>query len=142
MTSSRGELDGTYNGGNSVKGGIKGPLGGGIEVHRGPLTYALRPNSTVEETVVGCIGGKAAGRYDWNCSGTGEEFPTIKSRDVQTVGNWSYAIDPTTFQYVSAAESGASVPAIPFSVTAPPAISILVKAKNIGDVWSDAGQCA
>lgn len=50
-------------------------------------------------------------------------------------------IDPTTFQYVSAAESGASVPAIPFSVTAPPAISILVKAKNIGlDVWSDAGQ--
>ena len=38
------------------------------QVHRGALTYALRPNSTVVSDVIGCIGGRPDGRYGWNCS--------------------------------------------------------------------------
>lgn len=38
------------------------------QVHRGAITYALRPNSTVVSEVIGCIGGRPNGRYGWNCS--------------------------------------------------------------------------
>ena len=64
--------------------------------------------------------GHPAGRYGWNCSGITPQFPNIKSRNVQVNGTWAYAIDPSTFEFV--ADSGASVPAIPFSVTDPPAV--------------------
>ena len=52
--------DGSYSedGCGSRTGVPCGPLGGGIEVHRGPLSFALRPDSTVEETTIGCIGGE------------------------------------------------------------------------------------
>jgi hypothetical protein len=87
-------------------GGVCGTKGGEIEVHRGPLTFALRPNASVTENTVGCIGGRPDGRYGWNCTvvdnSTGAlippQFPMIKSRNLMVTkegnsgGNWSYAI--------------------------------------------------
>ena len=53
--------DGSFSG-SREKGSPPGPNGGSIEVHRGPITYALRPTSTVKEQIIGCIGGKPDGR--------------------------------------------------------------------------------
>jgi len=107
-----------------------GPNGGAIEIHRGPLTYSLRPNSTVTTTLI-------------NAS-----FPTIKTRSVAvttdpgTNGNWSYGILPATAKFI---QSGVGVPAIPFSVTDPSPVMITVQARNLNfgsdgaQVWTDSG---
>ena len=140
--------DGSYSGKGPGQ-GPAGPNGGSIELHRGPLVFALRPNSTVTETPIGCIGGQPSGRYGWNCSSTPggvPQFPAIKQRDVQVAtapgsgGNWSFAILPATAKFV---ETGAPVPAVPFSATAVPPVMITVQARNLNagsggsKVWGD-----
>eukprot|EP00041_Stephanoeca_diplocostata_P035943 m.1287341 g.1287341 ORF g.1287341 m.1287341 type:complete len:747 (-) comp24781_c0_seq15:3930-6170(-) len=145
----RNTVDGSYT--SPSNGSPPGPQGGGIEVHRGALTYALRPASIVTETTIGCIGGKPEGRFGWNCSSTPggkPQYPDIKSRDVTCEtdpavgnGNWSYAILPGSLRFVPMAP-GSDIPKIPFSVTEQPAVKIVVSAKNLNSkntVWQDPG---
>ena len=147
-------VDGSYSGSNGG-GGPPGPNGGSVELHRGPLTFALRPNSTVDETVIGCIGGKPAGRWGWNCTSTPggkPQFPDIKSRNVAVStlsgsgGNWSFGILPDTAQYFA---NGTLSNNVPFDVNIAPVVYIKVKARNLnyaslGDnsvakIWENAG---
>lgn len=144
------QTDGSYSNGHETKPG-SGTNGGGVEIHRGPLTYALRPNATVTEQTIGCIGGSPAGRFGWQCNDS-IAFPDIKSRNVAvstapgTNGNWSYALVgapallPSTLKFVS----GGVVPArTPFSATAPPAVKIIAKARNLNlgttKLWQNVG---
>merc|ERR1711920_120532 len=73
---------------------------GGAEIHRGLLTFALRPASNVTEKLL---------------SGT------IKSRSVQTVGPRNFALDLDSLKF----ESGDGVPEMPFSSEQRPAVRIL-----------------
>jgi hypothetical protein len=61
------KTDGSYSGQRAGP-GPPGPNGGSVEVHRGPITYALRPTSVVTEQVIGCIGGKPDGRCVCVCA--------------------------------------------------------------------------
>jgi hypothetical protein len=122
--------DGSYSGDKPP-----GPNGGGVEVHRGPLTYALRPAATVTENIIGCIGGRAQGRYDWNCTGAVTAFPTIKSRNLHASGNWSYGLLLSSLKFVP---NTAPVPAMPFDADAPPALKITVMARNVPE-WTAVG---
>ena len=146
------QTDGSYSGKDAQ--GPPGTNGGGVEVHRGALTFALRPTEVVQETTIGCIGGSPEGRYGWNCTGTPggvPQFPAIKSRDVQVAtepgsgGNWSYGILPHTATFVTVG-TGTPPAGYPFSVDAPPAVAIKIKARNLNWNksranlgWSDPG---
>lgn len=77
------QTDGSYSG--KTYNSPAATNGGEVEVHRGALTFALRPAEVVEEEPIGCIGGSPEGRYGWNCTGTPggvPQFPAIKSRNV------------------------------------------------------------
>ena len=120
------------------------PSEGAIEIHRGALTYALRPNSTVTSTVIGCIGGSPNGRFGWNCTGTPggvPQFPQFKSRDVAVTtepgssGNWSYALLRASLKYE---EGVAPIPKLPFDADALAPCHIIVQGRNLGNAgWSD-----
>jgi hypothetical protein len=129
----------------------------------------LDPNHKVTENIVGCIGGKAIGRYGWNCTvvdnSTGKlvppQFPSIKSRNLavsteaDSGGNWSYAIlvdslvfggfkpYPAPHSQIDGAAAN-----IPFSADYGSAAlaTVTVKARNLnygkagaGLVWKNAG---
>lgn len=134
-------VDGSFT--NNTAGGAKAaPSEGAIEVHRGALTYALRPNESVKESVIGCIGGQPDGRYGWNCSdlpgGAQPQFPAIKSRDVSlaaTGANWSYGLLRSSFEFV-AGGADALTP-IPFAVDVPPPCKITVKGRFLRN-WTNA----
>lgn len=87
---------------------------GAAEVHRGPLTYALRPTSNVTETVIN---------------------GTIKSRSVATTGPWNFALDLASLRF----EASGSVPDIPFSSTERPAVRILASGKQVPEWKAGAG---
>ena len=135
-------VDGSFTN-NTAGGPDAAPSEGAIEVHRGALTYALRPNESVKETVVGCIGGQPDGRYGWNCSdlpgGAQPQFPAIKSRDVSlaaTGANWSYALLRSSFKFV--AGGAAALTPIPFAVDVPPPCKITAQGRFLGKNWTDA----
>ena len=142
--------DGSFGTGSTKPGA--GTNGGGVEVHRGALTYALRPNATVTESTIGCIGGSPEGRYGWNCSTTDLEFPAIKSRNLAVTtapdsgGNWSYGLIGTGAALASSLQfvGGGTVTAgLPFSAEAPPPLKIIAKARNLNlgaaKLWQNVG---
>lgn len=94
--------------------------GGGIEVHRGALLYALRPSSSVNESAV---------------PGAPPGSP-IRARAVKVdTDSWNYALLPSSLRF----ESGAHpVPAVPFSSTASPPTRVLAKARRVPE-WTSAG---
>lgn len=85
---------------------------GAVEVHRGPLTYALRPKASVNETNI------------WG---------TIASRAVTTTGPWNYALDLS--EDLRFEGGGRVPPGEPFSATESPAVRILAKARRVPQ-WS------
>jgi hypothetical protein len=145
------ETDGSFGTGSTKPG--SGTNGGGVEVHRGPLTYALRPNATVTASTIGCIGGSPQGRYGWNCSASNPaEFPAIKSRNLAVTtapgsgGNWSYGLVGSGATLAASLKfvGGGSVPAgLPFSAEAPPPLKIIAKARNLNlgatKLWQNVG---
>lgn len=106
-----------------------------MEVHRGALTYALRPKTTVTENTIGCIGGAPQGRYDWNCSDAVTAFPSIKSRSLSTSSNWSYGLLLSSLEFKG---SAAPVPKIPFDAEAPPPVKITAMARHVPE-WTAVG---
>ena len=103
--------------------------GGGIEVHRGALTYSLRPKSTV---TLGKPGGVVQ-PYPQSLP-TGERavggWANISQRQVTIAPNtsWNYGIyvDSLTFE-----DASAPVPPIPFDVNAPPPVQIRAKGRRV-----------
>ena len=91
---------------------------GGVEVHRGPLTFALRPASQTKDTAA--QGAKAVGS-------------SILTHDVAVApdAKWNYALKTDTLQF----HSGGSIPAVPFSADAPPPVKISVQARIVPG-WS------
>ena len=146
------KTDGSYSGNCGSRGGPPcGTNGGGVEVHRGALTFALRPNSSVITTTVGCIGGQPQGRYSWNCSGADVAFPAIKARQVAVTttpgsdGNWSYGLIVKSLKFI---DDGVATPlgAVPFDTTTRPPVRIVVQARNLNlgsdgntKLWTDSG---
>jgi hypothetical protein len=94
--------------------------GGGVEVHRGPLLYALRPASVVVEAPVkGAPNGSA-----------------VKARAVRTSTDaWNYALLPSSLRF----ESRGVVPDPPFSASAPPAGRVLAQARRVPGWTSTSG---
>ena len=92
--------------------------GGGIEVHRGPLLYALRPASDVQVQPP-----------------ADPAHPNIRGRQVHVSSNasWAYAIDPKSLQFQ--ATNHGVVPEIPFDDVAPPAVSIMAKGRLVPE-WA------
>ena len=146
------KTDGSYSGNCGSRGGPPcGTNGGGVEVHRGALTFALRPNSSVITTTVGCIGGQPQGRYSWNCSGADVAFPAIKARQVAVTttpgsdGNWSYGLIVKSLKFI---DDGVATPlgAVPFDTTTRSPVRIVVQARNLNlgsdgntKLWTDSG---
>ena len=86
--------------------------GGAVEVHRGPLTYALRPASNVTVTPL----------HD----------ATFVNRAVQVLPNatWNYGLLLSSLAF----EGGGAIPALPFDAEAPPPVRITAKARQV-DAW-------
>lgn len=100
----------TYKWAKSAEDGQRAILGGGMEVHRGPLTFALRPANTVNATSI-----KAAplGFQDYAVAATGD---------------WNYALLESSLKF----ESSGPVPAgVPFSDTAPPPVRVKAQARKV-----------
>ena len=89
--------------------------GGGVEVHRGPLLYALRPAAKVVETPA--EGAKEAGATI-----------TLKDTAVDPQARWNYALVPATLRFHN---RNGTVPEVPFSATAPPAVWMTVRARAV-----------
>lgn len=96
--------------------------GGGVEVHRGPLLYALRPPCDVEEQPA-----------------PDARFPRIKGRKVRVAENasWAYALQLSSLEVVpprspSAAED---IPPVPFDADAQPPVSLKVRGRLVPS-WS------
>lgn len=87
---------------------------GAIEVFRGPLTLALRPETAVNETNI---------------------YGTIKRREVmlEEDATWNYALDVASFEV-----SLHDVPSPPFAADLPPAVSVTARARVV-DAWTTAG---
>ena len=89
--------------------------GGAIEVHRGALLYALRPEADVAEAVIA------------------PDYPAIKSRKVTIKGGvqngatWNYGILASSLKFVG----GDTIPPQPFDTTTPPINKIEVVAKSV-----------
>jgi hypothetical protein len=108
--------------------------GGGIEVHRGALTYALRPRSTITSGKPGGVvqpypqslpgGARAVGGW-----------ANISHRQVTIAPNasWNYGIyvDSLTFEEADSRAGGGAIPAVPFDVDAPPPVYIRAKARRV-----------
>eukprot|EP01052_Picozoa_sp_SAG31_P024998 SAG31_NODE_2164_length_6283_cov_2.762451_5_plen_274_part_00 len=88
---------------------------GGVEVHRGPLLFALRPASQVVETPA--KGAKEAGA---NIS--------LKDTAVHPDAKWNYALVLDTLQFIP---NAGPVPSVPFSATASPPVKISVTARLV-----------
>ena len=82
-------------------------------MHRGPLLFALRPNSTVNESAV---------------PGAPPGSP-IRARAVRvaTDAPWNYALLRSSLRF----ERRAEVPAVPFSSTAPPPVRVVAQARRV-----------
>jgi hypothetical protein len=109
--------------------------GGGIEVHRGPLVYSLRPESTVVSDPK--MGGQTQPYPSSLPGGAAGGWPTIMKHQVTIAPNasWNYAIDVSslTFETVSTA-----IPKIPFAVDLPAPVQIRAKARRV-QAWTTAG---
>ena len=94
-----------FDGGKEIK-------GGGIEVHRGALLFALRPKSVVIQRVI-----------------QGSTDPRIKSREVTLAPNatWNYALLPASLTFIG----GGAVPSPPFDTDAVPAVKITARARRV-----------
>ena len=98
--------------GSNVDGGSE-INGGGIEVHRGALLYALRPASTVNSSIY-----------------KGSTDPRIKVHDVKIVPDtpWNYGILPSSLTFVG----GGAIPSpLPFDADAAPAVKIVAQARRV-----------
>eukprot|EP00912_Choanoflagellata_sp_UC4_P001321 UC4_evm1s812 len=84
---------------------------GGIEIHRGALTFALRPDSDVKEEIIN------------------SSFPTIKSRSVSIKEGtvWNYGLLLSSLQF----HGGGDVPAVPFSTDDEPPVKITALARQV-----------
>ncbi len=87
---------------------------GGVEIHRGPLLFALRPKSQVVESPA-----KGATRAGANI--------TLKDTAIHPKAKWNYALKLDTLRY----HQGGAVPNIPFSATAPPPVKMTVSARIV-----------
>jgi hypothetical protein len=87
---------------------------GGVEVHRGPLLYALRPKAQVVERPA--KGAKQAGATI-----------TLKDTAVDPKAKWNYALKLDTLRF----HQGRAVPDIPFSATAPPPVKVVASARIV-----------
>lgn len=90
---------------------------GAVEIHRGALLFALRPQSTVNESIVN------------------PAFPTIKNRavEINPGQTWAYGLKLETLRFVS----NGSVPSIPFDAAADPPVKIQVAARAVPQ-WTTA----
>eukprot|EP01063_Lacrimia_lanifica_P018886 TRINITY_DN25848_c0_g1_i1.p1 TRINITY_DN25848_c0_g1~~TRINITY_DN25848_c0_g1_i1.p1 ORF type:complete len:667 (+),score=229.17 TRINITY_DN25848_c0_g1_i1:78-2078(+) len=89
--------------------------GGGVEVHRGALVYALRPQSNVTAT--------QAPYAPKNSS--------IQARSVKATSPWNYALLTSSLTF----EPGLGVPDVPFSSTAPPPCVVKAQARRVPE-WT------
>ena len=109
---------------------------GGIEVHRGPLLYALRPASHVDST--GAVAPKdVLHTYPSSLPGGGCGWPHMSRHQVTIVPNtsWNFGLllDSLAFE-----ETGQPVPTLPFDAIAPPPVRITAKGQVIPG-WTTAG---
>ena len=95
--------------------------GGGVEVHRGPLLYALRPASNVTEVAI---------------SGA-PEGGGIKQRNVVATGAWNYALLVDSLEFHDDGDA-VPVPAMPFDTEAPSPVRFTAKARRVPS-WKTAG---
>lgn len=79
---------------------------GAAEVHRGGLTFALRPTEKVTATLIN---------------------GTIMERDVSILSPWNYAIDLNSLDFTC----NGIVPKVPFSTTEEPPVKILVQGRRV-----------
>jgi len=79
--------------------------GGGMEIHRGALTYALRPANDVNATQIP------------------HAVPGFMNRAVKATGPWNYGILESSLQF----KDGGAIPKVPFSDVASPPVKILAK---------------
>ena len=88
--------------------------GGGVEVHRGALLYALRPAVQVKDTPA---------------KGASEAGQNITTHDVavRSDAKWAYALKVSTLRFHQDGE----VPAVPFSADAPPPVRMTVSARIV-----------
>lgn len=95
--------------------------GGGVEVHRGALLYALRPPSTDNDSTL--IHEQPG-------------FPPIKHHTIAIAPNatWNYGIYTSSLAFSATGD----IPAIPFSATDPSPVTIRAKARPIPS-WTSAG---
>ena len=90
---------------------------GAVEIHRGPLAFALRPNATVTETRI-----------------AGSESCAQRTVDA-TGAPWNYALDLSLgLEFV---ETGAGVPAVPFDGEARPPVVVRVSARRLPEWTAD-----
>ena len=100
----------------SSRDGQAAVLGGAVEVHRGPLAFALRFDTAVNETDI-------HGR--------------LKRREVEAAEGaaWNYALLAASLAFDGAA---GPVPSPPFAADAPPAVAVTAEARRV-DKWTAAG---
>ena len=110
--------------------------GGGIEVHRGPLVYSLRPKSTIQSDPK--MGGQIQPYPQSLPGGASGGWPIIMKHAVSIAPNtsWNYAIDPSSLPFETL--SSPPNPQIPFAVDKPPAVQIRAKARRVPS-WRTAG---
>ena len=98
--------------------------GGGVEVHRGALTFALRPKSTVDVTP---IHNRSEGP-GWTPPGEGYE--PISARDVHILAGeaWNFALLESSLEFV---DNNAAVPRVPFDAEAKPPVLVRGKGRQV-----------
>lgn len=110
--------------------------GGGVEVHRGPLVYSLRPESTVTSNPK--MGGQSQPYPQSLPGGAAGGWPTIMKHQVTIAENasWNYALDVSSLTFETL--SPTALPNVPFAVDKPPPLQIRAKAKRV-PTWTTGG---